>query len=141
MSETIEANGSCLCQRVKVSAKRMSKNFGACHCSMCKTWGGGPLLASDCGTEVSFEGQDNISVYNSSDWAERGFCKHCGTHLFYKLKEKSVYHMPLGLFVLPEEMQFESQIFIENKPGYYEFSNATKNMTGEEAFAAYAPSD
>ena len=23
----------------------------------------------------------------SSAWAERGFCKNCGSHLFYRLKE------------------------------------------------------
>ena len=34
---------------------------------------------------------------------------------------------------------FKSQIFIDEKPGYYEFANQTHNMTGAEVFAAFAP--
>ena len=32
-----------------------------------------------------------------------------------------------------------SQIFIDEKPAYYDFANKTKNMTGAEVFAAFAP--
>jgi hypothetical protein len=34
---------------------------------------------------------------------------------------------------------FKTQIFIDEKPGYYEFANKTHNMTGAEVFAAFAP--
>jgi hypothetical protein len=34
---------------------------------------------------------------------------------------------------------FTSQIFIDEKPSYYEFANRTHNMTGAEVFAAFAP--
>ena len=138
MSETSESSGSCLCGAVKVLAKTMSKNFGVCHCGMCQTWGGGPLLATDCGADVSFEGEDSMAIYQSSDYAERGFCKQCGTHMFYRLKERKLYHVPVGLFDLPEGVRFASQIFMEDKPDYYDFSNKTHNMSGEEVFAAEA---
>ena len=138
-AQGIKAKGACLCGSVKVTASKMSKEFGACHCGMCKNWGGGPLLATDCGAEVSFEGEENITVYNSSDWAERGFCKNCGTHLFYRLKQGQLYHMPIGLFSDLPDMKFSSQIFIDSKPDWYEFKNDTQNMTGEEVFAMYAP--
>ncbi|NIT13149.1 MAG: GFA family protein, partial [Candidatus Dadabacteria bacterium] len=52
---------------------------------MCRKWCGGPLMAVNCGTDVTFEGEDNITVYDSSSWAERGFCSGCGSHLFYRL--------------------------------------------------------
>ena len=32
-----------------------------------------------------------------------------------------------------------SQIFIDEKPAYYDFANKTHNMTGAEVFAAFAP--
>ncbi|WP_339900516.1 GFA family protein [Paraglaciecola polaris] len=56
----------------------------ACHCASCRKWSGGPLLAIDCGTDVSISPTDNITVYDSSQWAQRGFCRHCGTDLFYR---------------------------------------------------------
>ena len=138
MSEMIQAKGSCLCGAVVVDAAAVNRNAGACHCSMCRKWGGGPLLAVDCGTDVSFHGKENISVYDSTAWAERGFCSKCGTHLFYKLKESGQYIMPFGLFDGDEQqIVLDHQIFIDEKPAYYCFSNKTRNMTGAEVFAKF----
>ena len=138
MSDSIKASGSCLCGAVTIQANASSKNVGACHCSMCRKWGGGPLLAIDCQTEVSFTGEENISSYSSSEWAERGFCSKCGTHLFYKLKEQGQYIVPAGLLESAEGLDFDHQIFIDEKPAYYDFANETKNMTGPEVFAMFS---
>ena len=55
-----EGKGRCLCSAVKFSAKNISNNVGACHCGMCRRWGGGPLMAVSCGTEVTFEGEELV---------------------------------------------------------------------------------
>jgi hypothetical protein len=88
MADEKERRGACLCGAVRISVKASTKSVGACHCSMCRKWGGGPLLAVECGHDVHFEGGDRISVFNSSDWAERGFCSRCGSHLFYRASRK-----------------------------------------------------
>ncbi len=137
MSEQIEAKGQCLCGSVKLSAKSVSKNAGVCHCSMCRQWTGGPLLAVDCGTEVELEGAEAISTYASSEWAERGFCAKCGSNLFYKIKQTGQYIVPAGVLNIESELTLDHQIFIDEKPSYYCFSNETKNMTGAEVFAQY----
>ncbi|MDJ0591995.1 MAG: GFA family protein [Pleurocapsa sp. MO_226.B13] len=140
MSDTIKGKGSCLCGAVHVNAKNLSKHVGACHCSMCRKWGGGPLLAVDCGQDVSFEGGENISVYDSSDWGERGFCKKCGSHLFYRLKENQQYIIPAGLFEDQEFFVFDNQVFIDRKPSFYSFANKTTNMTEAEVYEMYSSS-
>ncbi|MEA5624320.1 GFA family protein [Nostoc sp. UHCC 0251] len=119
----------------------MSNQMGACHCSMCRKWGGGPLLAIDCKGDVSFFGEENIGLYQSSQWAERGFCKQCGSHLFYKLKQNNQYFIPVGLFEKCEGLVFDHQVFIDEKPKYYCFADETKNLTGAEVFAQFAPSE
>jgi len=129
--------GSCLCGEVSFTAKKAIQSVGACHCGMCRKWGGGPLMAVDCGTDVTFEGEKYISVYDSSEWAERGFCKKCGSHLFYRLKERKQHMMAAGLFDDNSMFEFDHQVFIDEKPSYYSFSNKTNNMTGEELFARY----
>lgn len=139
MSDTRVGKGHCLCGLVKVTASTMSQQIGACHCRQCRLWTGGPLLTIDCGTEVSFEGQEQIGVFDSSEWAERGFCQNCGSHLFYRLKENQQYFMPVGIFEDDGTLVFEHQIFIDEKPEYYDFSNKTHNLTGAEFFAKYAP--
>ena len=62
MSDVTEGRGSCLCGATRFTAKSVSKKVGACHCSMCRKWGGGPLMAVDCGKDVSFEGEESVSV-------------------------------------------------------------------------------
>jgi len=137
---TAAHEGTCLCGAVTAKILTPQRHFGACHCETCRTWTGGPLLAMDCKNEVSFTGEENISVFSSSEWAERGFCKHCGTNLFYRLKANQHYSIPPGLFKDLGDIQFSDQIFIDSKPDYYQFANETRNMTGEELFAAYEQS-
>ena len=142
MAAETKRKGSCLCGTVRIAIKATNNNVGACHCSMCRKWGGAPLLATDCGSDVYFEGSDNISVFSSSAWAERGFCSNCGSHLFYRLKKEGHYAVPIGLLDEGEQWVLDQQIFIDEKPSFYSFANQTKNLTGAEVFAQYAaPSD
>jgi hypothetical protein len=141
MSNLIAGQGSCLCGAVHVSAKTMSTNVEACHCRMCQKWTGGPLMVVDCGTDVSIQGEENVTIFNSSEWAERGFCNQCGSNLFYRLKQANKYLLPVGLLESTEGLILDRQIFIDEKPAYYCFANETHNMTGAEVFAMYAPSN
>jgi hypothetical protein len=140
MSDYYSGSGSCLCGATGLEAKKIAQNVGACHCGMCRKWGGGPLIAVDCGTEVTLNGAEDITVFDSSEWAERGFCKKCGTHLFYRLKGSLQYIVPVGLINLDDDkFVFDHQIFIDEKPSYYHFGNETESMTGAEVFAKYTP--
>lgn len=138
MSELSVIKGSCLCGVVKVSTASTNNEVGACHCGMCRKWGGSSLLVIECGNNISFDGEDNIGVYQSSEWAERGFCKQCGSHLFYRLKQNNQHYIPVGIFDNSQGLVFDHQIFIDEKPEFYSFANKTKNMTGEEVFAMFA---
>jgi len=86
---------------------------------------------------VGFEGAEYISTFSSSEWAERGFCQVCGTHLFYRLKQDGHYAIPVGLFGDNGEWTFAEQIFIDQKPSFYSFAESTRNLTGTEVFAQY----
>jgi len=137
MSENIEAKGRCLCGAVSVLAKAMPTAVGACHCTMCRTWGGGPLMVVNCGDAVEFSGAEHIGSYASSAWAERGFCKSCGTHLFYRLKAGPTYFVPVGLFDADSALHFDHQVFVDEKPAFYAFANETKMLTGAQVLAMF----
>jgi len=136
-----QKSGRCLCGGVKFTVDELRSGMGACHCEMCRRWTSGPFMAVDCETEVQFEGEENIGRYRSSDWAERGFCKVCGTNLFYRIVESGQYIMSAGAFDDQEYFKLKSQIFIDEKPAYYDFANDTRMMTGEEVFALYSGDD
>jgi hypothetical protein len=137
MTETKKRSGSCLCGAVRITAPNAKHRVGACHCSMCRTWGGGPLLAVDCGTDVEIEGEDHITVFDSSEWAERWFCSTCGTHLFYRLKQSGQFIASAGFFSDQTGFTFDHQVFVDERPDYYEFANQTHEMTGAEVFAKW----
>ena len=137
MSELNTIKGSCLCGAVKLLATNVNRHIDACHCNMCRKWSGGAFLGVECNDGIDFEGTENIALYQSSEWAERGFCNNCGSHLFYRLKENNHYFVPVGIFNDDEDFEFSLQVFIDEKPSYYAFANDTKKMTGEEVFAMF----
>ena len=135
--------GSCLCGAVTIAIENAPSETGACHCSMCRKWSGGVYLGYHAPAEsVTIEGQDNISVYSSSEWAERGFCKSCGSSLFYRVTapgpHKGAYHIGFGLLDDTSGVALTEEIFVDERPVAYHFAQETKKMTGPEVFAMFA---
>ena len=141
MANVKESSGKCVCGAVSFTAASVSAEVGACHCGTCRRWSGGPFMGVNCGSDVAFEGEGDIKVLDSSDWADRGFCGKCGTHLFYRIKRNNTHVMPVGLFGDGEGFAFTHEVFIDEKPGFYEFGGERKRMTGEECFAKFAEGD
>jgi hypothetical protein len=125
-----QRTGRCLCGSVSIRATP-EPHVTACHCGMCRRWGGGPLLVLDCGDGAVFEGGE-VARYGSSDWAERGFCARCGTHLFYFLVPAGRYIVPAGLFDEQPGLSLESEIYIDRKPAYYAFAGERTRQTEAE---------
>jgi len=130
-----ERHGKCLCGAVKIVAKAESHEVGACHCAMCRRWGSGPFMEIDCGTDVQIEGEEHVTCFASSPWAERAFCMKCGTNLFYRLKEANQHMVAIGLFDDNDGLTFKTEVFIDEKPDFYSFAEDTKQLTGAELFA------
>ena len=138
MSPAKHIHGACLCGAVTVQANPEQNIFDACHCGMCRKWGGGPALTLEGGSDAKISGEEFVSVFSSSDWAERGFCKQCGTHLFYRLKNTDFCNYSVGLFKDAENFKFHVQIFVDSKPACYDFANKTEMMTEAEVIAKFA---
>jgi hypothetical protein len=140
MNAQARASGGCLCGAVRFTAVPGSREFGACHCGMCRRWSAGPFFALECGDTVKVEDASNLGVYRSSEWAERCFCKICGTSLFYRLLDRNFYVVSVEALDDTSGFAFTSETFIDEKPASYEFANPTRKMTGPEVFAAFGES-
>ena len=142
MGEANKLSGGCLCGAVRFTASPETHNYTACHCDMCtKVSGGTAYLSLHCGPDVEIEDDTQIGIYSSSHWAERHFCKNCGTPLFYKFKKTGEHGISVGVFDNSDDFEMVTQYFTDTKPAHYSFSNETKNMTRAEVFAAFAPSN
>jgi len=126
--------GQCLCGAVAITLTAMAKEVDVCHCDMCRrTYGAfGAMVA---GTEFAVAGRHNVATYKSSDWAERGFCKTCGSALWYRFTPTDFYSFAAGHFDLPGGLPIKQQIFVEEKPDWYDLVQDSPMKTGEEVVA------
>jgi hypothetical protein len=130
--ETKAIQGHCLCGAVTVTGTPKRPHVEACHCAMCRRWGGGAFVGIQCGEDVRFTGEEHIVRYASSDWAERGFCGKCGTNLFYRFIPANTHSFTAGLFDDLGAMTMSEEIFIDEKPAYYSFAGDAAKKTGAE---------
>lgn len=123
----MNGSGQCLCGAVTFAAKGVESHVHAWHCSMCRRWNGGPGMAVAV-KSVVFTGEANIERYRSSQWAERGFCKTCGSNLF-NLLMPATYILEAGLFH-EQNFELESEIYCAGKPAWYEFAGGHPKHNG-----------
>lgn len=129
--------GQCLCRAITLHAT-LDGEVAVCHCTMCRNWTGGPFFTLECDSDVRIDGEAYLGVYDSSEWAQRGFCRQCGSHLFYRLKQGGLMALSAGIFP-QDSLHLAKQIFIEEKPAHYRFANPTLELTGAQVFAAFEP--
>ncbi|WP_291972228.1 GFA family protein [Candidatus Symbiopectobacterium sp.] len=80
---------------------------------------------------MTLRGEENVTHYRSSEWAESTFCQICGTHLYYLLLETQTYELSAGIFP-DDRKRLVSQIYIESKPDFYDFAQQTPMLTEQE---------
>lgn len=140
MSEQQQSRtGRCLCGAVALTV-RTGSGVSICHCGLCRRWSGGPMFALHCEEAPCIDGLDQVTVFATSEWAERGFCRRCGTHLFYRLRDGGFHAVPAGLFGDADDLVLEEQVFIDRQPGYYAFANQTRTLTEAQVFTLFGAS-
>jgi len=123
-----EFKGKCLCGAVEIQVHAPA-SVGTCNCSICRRWCGGPMFAVHAEGQPVIKGEAAITRYPSSDFAERGFCSQCGSNLFYHLKPgqfsaEGEYMLAAGILDLPDDMSFDSEIYVDSQPSWYRFDDA-----------------
>lgn len=130
-------SGQCLCGAVKLEASEVDDHFHVCHCGMCRRWASGPLMVVRA-DGIEFSGAEHLERYRSSEWAERGFCKKCGSNLFYFLVPANQYLVSVGALDDASALTLGSEIFIDHKPATYELAGTHRKMTEAEALAQWS---
>ena len=139
MVDTI--HGQCLCGGVSFEVSEPGA-MEVCHCRMCQRWTGGPFIDVNVKDEhIRFTSDDSLTWYDSSDWAQRGFCGRCGSSLFYRIKQDGAkWAILAGTLDLPAGHQPVHEIFIDEKPDYYDLAGDRPRLTGAEVLAKFQES-
>jgi len=127
-------SGHCLCGAIEVTLTNPKDHVEICHCDMCRRSGGafyGALEAEG----FAYASEEFVGVYRSSEWAERGFCKQCGSSLFYHFMPTGSRSFAAGLFDGANGLPVSREIFVEEKSAWQAGDGNHPKMTGEEVIA------
>lgn len=131
MTETLK--GQCLCGAVKFSGKP-DGGIGVCHCGQCRKTGAGPFMEVDMKTGVSFQADETLKWFRSSEKGERGFCTNCGSTLFWRSVGAGA-AMSVSAHALQDDhgLELEQHIWVDDKPDWYEFADDAPRLTAAQA--------
>lgn len=112
--------GSCLCKAVTVSIASFNRDVVACHCSQCRKQTGHFVAAARvANNQLSIDGSEHLKWYKSSDQAERGFCSHCGSILFWRRLDSDQTSVMAGCLEAPTHLSLARHIYSDDKGDYY----------------------
>ncbi|MGQ7828723.1 GFA family protein [Altererythrobacter sp. Z27] len=127
-------DGHCLCKAVKITLNQPKKHVEICQCAMCRRWGGA-FYSALSGESFSIAGEDSVSVYRSSEWAERAFCKQCGSNLWYKFLPTGNRSFLAGLFADADQYPIEREIFADEAAAWCKLAGDHPRLSGAETIA------
>lgn len=103
---------------------------------MCRKWSGGVIVGVQC-TKLDIADTSSLGLYQASEWGERGFCRHCGSNIFWRTQDGSFTTIFAGSLDDTTGFVLTTEIFVDEKPEFYSFVQETEKMTGAEVFAAF----
>lgn len=122
-------SGACLCGAVAFEATLDRDHADACHCGQCRRWSGNYWAS----VNVEFaslrfpKGEASLAWYESSKLVRRGFCRTCGSALFWHAhRHKDYAHriaLAVGALDPPTGVKISEHIFVADKGDYYEIAD------------------
>jgi hypothetical protein len=119
MAET-RLTGGCQCGAVRYALHAEPTGASICHCRMCqKAFGSFFAPLAGVPPEKFEVTRGTLSIFRSSEAAERGFCNNCGTPLTFHYVDRPRISISLGSLDQPERVVPETQYGIESRLSYF----------------------
>jgi len=116
--------GGCLCGEVRYEVQGALRDVVICHCMMCQRLHGGfgphtKALKKDLIIKID----RGLSWYESSPIARRGFCRKCGSSLFWNPQEQEAIGVLAGSLDDAAALKTIGHIFVGEKACFYEITD------------------
>ena len=112
--------GSCLCGEITYEVHGPLRNVIACHCTQCRKQTGHFMAATSADrNDLKLIGAGHLRWYRSSAQAERGFCIHCGSILFWRADGQADISITAGTIDGPTGLTTDGHIFCADQGDYY----------------------
>jgi hypothetical protein len=120
----MDHSGGCLCGAVRYRASEPLAAVVACHCSQCRrqsghfsAWTAVPL------DRFWLERDTALSWYRATPAAERGFCRVCGSSLFWKPADQPRIFITAGTLDGATGLRIAEHLFCADKGDYYDIDD------------------
>lgn len=129
-------SGKCLCGAIAFEATADRDRVDACHCAQCRRWSGHYWASINVRREtVKFlRGEDHVGWHRSSDYVRRGFCRDCGSALFWQPdrhpEHSHIFSISAGSIDSPTGLRLTEHIFVNEKGDYYDLSDGLPQKSG-----------
>lgn len=127
-------SGRCLCGAVRYAVTGPLRDVSYCHCSQCRRTSGHFVAASACDTDHLRLIEDaGLRWYRSSPAAERGFCKRCGSSLFWRPDHGAHISIMSGTLDMPTGLTACEHIHVDSASDYYTIDDGLPRFAGDPA--------
>ena len=121
--------GSCLCGAVRYEVHGPLRAVIACHCVQCRKQTGTYMSATAAKDgDLKIVEDRGLKWYRSSDRARRGFCKECGSVLFWKGDGRDYTAIAAGSIDGPTGAPLDGHIYCESAGDYYEIAGGAYRL-------------
>jgi hypothetical protein len=131
ISEEKVTSGGCLCGAVRYEIKGPLRNVVNCHCSMCqKLHGVFGAHSKALKKNITITNGNGLGWFKTSEVAQRGFCRECGSSLFWEPFNLDATGIIAGSLDGPTGLQTMGHIFVSEKPDFYEITDENPQFQG-----------
>ncbi len=125
------ATGGCLCGAVRYEVRGPLRDVINCHCSMCQRLhgGAGPHTKARK-ADIAVTVDAGLAWYRTSEVARRGFCRICGSGLFWEPFAQDAIGILAGTLDGPTGLATIGHIFVAEKCDFYEISDGLPQFAG-----------
>lgn len=140
MSMARTTNGGCVCGAVRYTISGELRPVVYCHCEQCRRSSGHFVAATACRrSQLSFVSDAGLAWYRSSPQAERGFCKTCGSSLFWAPAHGRYWSIWAGSLDRPTGLRAAAHIYVHMASDYYTIDDGLPCF--EEEYPSFYPGD
>ncbi len=118
------ATGGCLCGAVRYEITGPLRDVVNCHCGMCqKLHGSFGAHTKALKKNIKITRSDGLAFYKTSDVAERGYCRDCGSSLFWQPFELDATGILAGSLDDTSGLKTMGHIFVGEKAEFVEITD------------------
>lgn len=131
-------SGTCLCGACAFALPGPAGPVTACHCDQCRRLSGHFAASFDASEDaLDWLRRDALAEYETPGGAQRGFCRDCGSSLYFRAADGS-FSVEAGIIDGKTGGRLAEHIFVAGKGSYYEVTDGLPAYAGSGTLGTQA---